>query len=83
MVLVHVDYPRLRTGWVEERLTKASLGGRGTAFGREQEIDSLPGGIHGSIQISVLPLNEHTTFQRHLGQPYVFASEAGWQPASE
>ena len=36
---------------------KESLGGRCIAFGREQEIDGLPGGIHGSVQISVLPFD--------------------------
>ena len=57
MVLVHIDYPRLRIGWVEQRLTKESLGCCGIAFGREQEIDGLPCGIHGSVQISVLPFD--------------------------
>jgi hypothetical protein len=55
-VLVHIDHPRLWIGWVEQRLTKESLGCCGIAFGREQEIDGLPGRIHSSIQISVLPL---------------------------
>jgi hypothetical protein len=54
-VLVHVDDPRLRIGWVEQRLAKESLGCRGIAFTREQEINGLPGGIHGSVRISVLP----------------------------
>src|SRR5215472_9072092 len=54
-VLVYVDYLRLRIGWVEQRLTKESLGCRCIAFGREQEINGLPGGVHGSVQISVLP----------------------------
>jgi hypothetical protein len=44
-------------GWVEHRLTKESLGCRSIAFGREQEIDALPCGIHGSVQISVLPFD--------------------------
>src|SRR5215831_8180576 len=54
-VLVHVDNPRLRIGRVEQSLTKESLGCRGIAFGCEQEIDGLSGGIHGSVQVSVLP----------------------------
>jgi hypothetical protein len=54
--LVHVDYPRLRIGWVEQRFTKESLGCRCIALGREQEI-GLPCGIHGSVQISVLPFD--------------------------
>jgi hypothetical protein len=58
-VLVYVDYPRLRIGWVEQRFTKESLGCRCIAFGREQEIDSLSCGIHGSVQISVLPFDPY------------------------
>jgi hypothetical protein len=55
-VLVHVDHPSLRIGWVEQRLTKESLGCCGIAFCREQEVDGLPCGIRGSLQKSVLPL---------------------------
>ena len=54
-VLVHVDYPRLRIGRSEQRLTKESLGCRCIALGREQEIDGLSCGIHGSVPIAVLP----------------------------
>ena len=56
-ILVYVDDPRLRIGWIEQRLTKESLGCRVIAFGREQEIIGLPGGIHGAIQIAVLPFD--------------------------
>ena len=51
------DDPRLRIGWVEQRLPKEAFGCRGIAFDREQEIDGLPSGIHGSIQISILPFD--------------------------
>src|SRR5215467_15711661 len=54
--------PRLRIGWVEQRLTKESLDCCGMAFGREQEIDGLTCGIHGSVQISVLPLDPDVGF---------------------
>ena len=59
-LVVKVDDPRLRIAWVEQGLTKEalvtkeSLGCRGVAFGCEQEIDGLPCGIHGSVQIPVL-----------------------------
>ena len=56
-VLVYVDHPRLRIGWVQQRLTKESLGCCGIAFGREQEIDGLPCGIDGSVQVPVLPFD--------------------------
>jgi hypothetical protein len=49
----NVDVPRLRIGWGEQHLARESLGCRSIAFGREQEIDGLPCGIHGAIQISV------------------------------
>ena len=52
-VLVHVDYPRLGIGWVEQDLAEESLGCRCIALGGEQEIDGLSGGIHGSVQVSV------------------------------
>jgi hypothetical protein len=53
---------RLRIGWVEQHLTKESLGCCGIAFGREQEIDGLPDGIHGPVQISVLPFDPDVGF---------------------
>jgi hypothetical protein len=52
----------LRIGWIEQRLTKESLGRRCIAFGREQEMDGLPCGIHGSVQISVLPFDADVGF---------------------
>jgi hypothetical protein len=61
-VLIHVDHPRLRIARVEQHLTKESLGRRCIAFGREQKIDGLPGGIYGSIQISVLPFDSNVSF---------------------
>jgi hypothetical protein len=61
-VLVYVDSPRLGIGWVEQRLTKESLACRSVTVGREQEINSLPGGIHGSVQITVLPFDPDVSF---------------------
>src|SRR5262249_35590303 len=43
--LFHVNYPTLRIGWVEQRLTKESLGCICIVFGREQKINGLPGSI--------------------------------------
>ena len=61
-ILIYVDDPRLRIGWIEQRLTKESFGCRCIAFGREQEINSLPCRIHGSVQISVLPFDPDINF---------------------
>ena len=48
--------------WLEQCLTKESLGCRRIALGREQEINGLPGGIHGSIEIAVLPFDPDVGF---------------------
>jgi hypothetical protein len=61
-VLVHVDYPRLGIGWVEQDLAEESLGCRCIALGGEQEIDGLPCGIYRSVQISVLPFDPDLGF---------------------
>jgi len=51
------DHLRLRIGWIEQRFTKESLRRRSIALCREQEINGVPSGIHGPVQISVLPFD--------------------------
>ena len=61
-VLVYVDHPRLQIGWIQQGFTEESLGGRGIAFSREQEIDGLPRGIHRPVEKAILPFDPNLRF---------------------
>ena len=58
---IHVDHtgPTLRAG---ERKLQEAFGGRQISFGRQQEINRVPGRIDGPIQISPLPCHPNIRF---------------------
>ena len=61
-VPIYIDDPRY---WITRRtkhFSKEPLRGRSIAFGGEQEIDSLPSGIYGSLEILVLALHLNIGF---------------------
>jgi len=56
-VLIDIDYSRNGVRRRAEYAFKEAFGGGRVALRRKQKVNSLPGRIHGSIQILVMPLN--------------------------
>ena len=56
-VLIDIDYSRNGVRRRAEYAFKEAFGGGRVALRRKQKVNNLPGRIHGSIQILVMPLN--------------------------
>lgn len=61
-ILIHIDNPRDGIARKAKHLLKEAFRGSRIAFGGEQEINGLPGGVHGSVEILLLALHPYLSF---------------------